>query len=35
MLPPWNSIYYGNENVKKAASLMSKATALQVHRALW
>ena len=28
------SKYYGNEKVKKAASLISKATALQVHRAL-
>ena len=26
-------IYYGKEKVKKAASLISKATALQVHRA--
>ena len=25
--------YYGNQKVKKAASLMSKAKALQVHRA--
>ena len=25
--------YYGNQRVKKAASLISKATALQVHRA--
>ena len=30
---PWISIYYGNEKVKKAASLTSKATALQVHHA--
>ena len=31
---PWISIYYSNKKVKKAASLITKATALQVHRAL-
>ena len=30
---PWLSLYYGNEKVKKAASKISKATALRVHRA--
>lgn len=29
--PSWISIYYGNEKVKKAASLISKANALQVY----
>ena len=32
-MPHWISIYYGNEKVKKAASLISKATALKMHRA--
>ena len=31
---PLISIYYSNEKVKKAASLISKATAMQVHHAL-
>ena len=30
--PTLISIYYGNEKVKKAASLISTATASQVHR---
>ena len=30
--PPWISLYYSNEKVKKAASKISKAAALGVHR---